>query len=614
MAMTHLGTFIHAQDKKESDSLITTIPQLQAAIEKVLERTKTPAVGIAMVDANGPVWIAGLGKADREKNIDADTATMFRIGSTSKMFVSLSILKLVEEGKVSLDDKVRDLVPEVVFENKWEDTNPILVANLLEHTTGWDDLHFCEYAHSDSTPIRLKEGLAYHPHSRISRWVPGTRMSYCNSGPPVAALIVEKISGKDFETYVKDNFFTPMGMRTSTYLLSDEYRKRGATLYDNNKPQKYWHVIMRPSGSINASPADMARMVQFFVNEASVDSMQLVSKASLHRMETPGTTTAAKAGMQTGYGLNNYTSFHKGFVYHSHNGGVNGGLTDLSYLPGYKVGYAVMINAGNGNALDQITKLIRDYQTRDFTSPVVSGEPLTDAQKEIEGYYVSINPRNQKFYFLDRVLNIDKIWIRQDTVMKRRLLGGETNKSLSAGGTMFKSQKNGMNSMMMTTDPLDGDVVHSGTSVLKKRSSVAVFGPMVIGCLWILFMLSAVIFGIVWSLRMVMGQIPRGVKLQVRLWPMLATICAIVTFILFIVGLGDVFNLMGSPNAVSIGIMLLTIAFALTSVWGLATVVRYRKENIDGFVWWHSAIGAGLHVLVAIFLLYYGVIGLQIWA
>ena len=367
-------------------------------------------------------------------------------------------------------------------------------------------------------------------------------------------------------------------------------------------------------GSINASPTDMARMVQFFVNEAKVDTTQLVSKASLQRMETPATTTAAKAGMRAGYGLNNYTDFHKGFVYQSHNGGVNGGLTDLSYLPKYGVGYVVMINAGNGNALDQITDLIRDYQTREFTTPVVTGEPLTDTQKEIEGYYLSINPRQQKFYFLDRLFNIDRIWISQDTVLRRGFLGGETTRYVSAGGAMFKSQENGMTDMMMTTDPLDGEVVHVGTNVLKRRSLLAVFAPVSIAFLWILFMVSAVIFGIVWSLRMVMGQIPRGVNLQVRLWPMLATLCVIGTVILFVVGFGDIFNLLGSPNALSLSIMILTIAFALTSVWSLATVVRYRKEKISGFVKWHSAIGAGLHVLVTIFLLYYGVIGLRIWA
>ncbi len=262
VVMAFLITFsANGQNKAKTDSIIKTIPQLKAAIESVLKETHTPSAGIALVDSSGPVWITGLGKADVEKNIDADSTTMYRIGSTSKMFVSLSILKLQEEGRLRLDDKVHDLVPDLAFENRWEATNPIRIVHLLEHTTGWDDIHLCEYAHNEPVPISVKDGLAYHPHSRISRWVPGTRGSYCNSGPPAAALIVEKITGKPFEQYVEETFWRPMGMETMTYFRSDDYKQKGATLYDNNKPQEYWNVLVRPSGSINASPKDMVTWI-----------------------------------------------------------------------------------------------------------------------------------------------------------------------------------------------------------------------------------------------------------------------------------------------------------------------------------------------------------------
>ena len=178
-----IGLLISEQciaQEKEKLTPPETIDELKIAIEKVLEETKTPAVGLALVNKDGPVWIAGMGKANIENNVDANENTMFRIGSTSKMFVSLAVLKLQEEGHLNLHDRVRDLVPEIEFENQWEDTNPILVEHLLEHTTGWDDFHLTEYAHNDSVPVSLKEGLDFHPHSRISRWIPGTRMAYCN--------------------------------------------------------------------------------------------------------------------------------------------------------------------------------------------------------------------------------------------------------------------------------------------------------------------------------------------------------------------------------------------------------------------------------------------------
>lgn len=313
------------------------------------------------------------------------------------MFVALSVLKLVEEGKLSLDDRVAGLAPDVIFENPWESTDPVRLVHLLEHTTGWDDIHLPEYAHNDPTPATLKEGLDFHPHSRISSWKPGTRMSYCNAGPPVAAYIVEQVTGQDFEQYVQENFFTPMGMDTMTYRLSDDVRQQGATLYANgNQPQEYWHIVMRPSGSINASPADMAKFVQFYLNRGAVEGQQLISRSSLERMETVTSTSGAKAGQSTGYGLHNYSSMYENWVYREHNGGVNGGLTEFSYLPEAGAGHAIMINSDNGEGYREISRLVRAYETRNLPPKVVESEiEVTPANREIEGFYYTINPRQQ---------------------------------------------------------------------------------------------------------------------------------------------------------------------------------------------------------------------------
>lgn len=74
-----------------------TLEELKIAIEKIRKDTNTPAVGIALVNKDGPYWIAGLGEANIEKHINADENILFALDSISKMFVSLSILKLVEE-------------------------------------------------------------------------------------------------------------------------------------------------------------------------------------------------------------------------------------------------------------------------------------------------------------------------------------------------------------------------------------------------------------------------------------------------------------------------------------------------------------------------------------
>ena len=81
-----------------------TLDELKTAIGTVLAEENVPAIGIAIVEQDGPVWVGALGKADVASGTDATADSLFRIGSVSKMFVALSVLKLVEEGRLSLDE------------------------------------------------------------------------------------------------------------------------------------------------------------------------------------------------------------------------------------------------------------------------------------------------------------------------------------------------------------------------------------------------------------------------------------------------------------------------------------------------------------------------------
>src|ERR1035437_9515260 len=263
-----------AQGKKDdAPKPAQSIAELRQQLEKILNDSHTPGVSVAIVHRDGSEWVAGLGKSDVATNHATTDETLFRIGSTSQAFASLSILKLAGEGKLSLQDPVRKLVPEIWFENRWEATDPVRVVDLLEHTTGWDDMHLAEYA-KDAKGMTLREALDYYRISRTSRWRPGTRMSYCNSGPPVAAYIVEKISGQRFEDYVTQNLFLPVGMKTATYFEAPSPQL--TTLYhsDGKTPFPYWNILLRPAGAINASAKDMSAYVQFYLNRGAVGGVQ----------------------------------------------------------------------------------------------------------------------------------------------------------------------------------------------------------------------------------------------------------------------------------------------------------------------------------------------------
>jgi len=406
-----------------------------------------------------------------------------------------------------------------------------------------------------------------------------------------------------------------MGIETMSYLASESYKQLGATLYIDGKPQDYWHIIMRPSGAINASPKDMAKMVQFFINRGRVDSLQLISEESLKRMETPTTTLGVKAGLEVGYGLSNYSSSYKSFIYRSHSGGVNGGLTNFAYLPDYNIGYAVMINSGNGVALNHITNLIRDFQLKELQMEKINRiKKHANQEANIAGYYISKNPRIQMFYFLDRILNVQHIWHKEDSVFRKGLIGGQLQKYLPLDDTRYKSAETGKISMVQVEDPLAGEVVHADMQVLKRVSPWLVIGQLILGALWILFMIIAIIFGMIWSVRYWLGKISGGPNIWVRLWPLIASFLFLMVPIAMLIAAENPFELLGKMSFVSISIMIFTICFALASAWSVVNVIKERHTKMNKFIYWHSAILSGLHLLVTCYFLWYGVIGIQTWS
>lgn len=598
-----------------------TIEELRSAILEVLEETGTPAAGIALVNKEGPVWIEGLGMANREEGIEADEETMFRIGSTSKIFVALAILKLQEQGKLGLKDRVRELVPEIEFKNAWEETNPVLVEHLLEHTTGWDDIHLAEIAYNEPEIKSLKEGLEYHPHSRISRWVPGTRMAYANSGPAVAAYIVEKISGQPYEDFIRETFFSPMDMESMTFFLSEDYKLKGAILYKEGYPQDYWHILMRPSGAINASPKDMARILQLFIQRGKLNATQLITESSLRRMETPSTTLGAKAGLKWGYGLGLYTSDHNGFTYYKHGGGVGGGISDFSYLPEGGVGYSVQINSDKSEAIRKISRLIRDYQTRQLpkSGKTISSLKSGDDAMSLNGYYQAINPRNSLLFYLPPLM-AELIWTEGDTLYSQLPAHfGKIMKFVALDNGFYQNLLTDRPDFVVVTDPLDGQVLElagkeSGTVTLGSIPGAIVFGRIAVLMLWIILIVHAFILLPFWIFRYQKGRIPGGAHVMVRIWPLVPVVFLLSAFVLFAFATMEGKELLAKPSILSVSIMLGTIAFFVAAIFSVVMVILYRNKGIKKSVWLPATFLSELHALVAFYLLWHGVIGLMTWA
>jgi CubicO group peptidase (beta-lactamase class C family) len=606
------------KDKEQPPKPAESIAELQQQLEKILKDNHVPGVSVAIVKRDGPEWVGGVGLANVASKTPVTADTQFRIGSTSKAFASLSILKLVNEGKLSLADPVHKLAPEVYFENRWEATDPVLVVDMLEHTAGWDDLHLREYAKDAPATMSLREGLDYDHTSRVSRWPPGTRMAYCNSGPPVAAYIVEKITGQRFEDYVQENFFKPIGMQSASYFRTSA---PAATLYhdDGKTPYEYWNILLRPAGSINASANDMAAYVGFYLNRGTVNGVEVMPAASIDRMENPTRTWAAREGLKAGYGLSNYWTVNDGFVYHGHNGGVNGGLTEMTYMPDYGVGYYYSINAGNGGAFEKVGKAIRAYVTRELTKPTLPAVGAMPADAEsYAGWYEPNSERVQMFVFVNRILALVRVSFADGKMVLHPLLAAKPETFLPVEGRQFRKvpEKDApfpvaTAVLLMPDAPGKYIQVAGGTATWKQVPKWLALIEIGLTAYVALAVVSVLLYAPFWMLGGLSKRRRRPQERAIRWWPLIAVLSLVGVVVLIGVSAPDIITRMGNLTVWSCGVFALTILFAiasLASAWS-----GWRATDTRKWVARYSTAVALALVIATVYFAYWGVIGLRTW-
>ena len=138
--------------------------------------------------------------------------------------------------------------------------------NLLEHTAGFDDMEPSEvYNVYERYDFPLLEVLKRFRKPQTARWAPGTRMSYSHPWNAIAGYLIEKVSGKPFDQYIRETFLRPLGMERADYPFTEANRALLATPHEGNPPKVsgYPFIYLRPAGDLKASPLELAKLVQF---------------------------------------------------------------------------------------------------------------------------------------------------------------------------------------------------------------------------------------------------------------------------------------------------------------------------------------------------------------
>ncbi len=584
---------------------------LLESIEEILSDTNTPGAGLALVNRDRVEWAGGVGVAEIEDGRAVTSDTLFRIGSISKILVALSVLKLQEQGQLSIQRSVKSLAPELGVVNPWTDTHPLKLAHLLEHTGGLDDIHMYEYAHNQADPIPLEEGLALNPR-RTCRWPPGKHFSYSNAGIAMAAFIVAKVSGRSFESYVQDEWFRTLEMSTATYYPDENL----ATGYIDGQVAPYWHISLRPAGAVNASPREMANLLLLLLNEGRFGKAQLLSPESLQRMETSSTSLAALNGVRTGYGLCLDTTIFQGFLVRGHSGGIHGFLSRLEYLPQSGKGFVLFINSASPQALSRLTRLVRDH--------LLEGVPRSQAPPSeipawrvagLAGYYRPIAPRQEISRFLVNLFGVIRLDLQGNQL---RLAGGDQGDVLiPVTDRRFRGPDDPIPTAAFMRD--QGETILQGTGRVILGSYQALsFWRLCLeragAGLALLLMVAGLLFSLYWCPLWLLGRLEDLNWLRLGVFPAFSAL-ALASCALIVLGvmkdpiqkLGNFTFWSGSLFALSWLFAVFAFLGAVQSIKGLTCV----RTSLGVRVFALACSSAGLGIVV--YLWSYGILGIRTW-
>lgn len=280
-----------------------SLPQVDDHVNAFVSKYQLPGLSLAIVKNGKLVYAKGYGFADKEAFTNVDTSSLFRIASLSKWFTSTAIMKFVQEGSLNVNDKV--FGTGAVLGNTYgaqpygQNIANITVNDLLHHTVGG-------WGNSSNDPMFLSPELNADDHLS---WVlnnvpltsqPGAVLDYSNVGFSILCRIIEKLSGKPYEQYVRDNIFKPAGiknMQIGTSALSG--RKPNEVKYyglGTSNPYGYHANAITRLGGVGgwiASPIDLMR---FMVRVDGFDSVSdILTPQTLNIMSAKTTNSGGYA-------------------------------------------------------------------------------------------------------------------------------------------------------------------------------------------------------------------------------------------------------------------------------------------------------------------------------
>ncbi|MCC6371470.1 MAG: beta-lactamase family protein [Bacteroidia bacterium] len=471
------GLNVSAQINKVSERVKVVIDSTYNAL---IKKYKVVGLSLAIVDNGEIVYTNGYGFADRENKVAASDKTIYRIGSCTKSFTSLSILQLQEKKLLNINNSIKDYLPELKIESRFNDNNRIYINDMMAHVSGLpcDIINgfFCDSPPDINWVIEeLNKQTTISPRRY--------KQAYSNIAYGLLGETIARLGKTTYSNYIKENIFKPLNM-TSSYIDNDAELSKGfAKAYIDNKPLKEPLIRDQAAGLIHSNVLDMSNYLMMFLNKGSYNGKQILGQESIADMQQNHITDLYLPSSQDwGYGLYSKKVIVKkdkdsAFVrITGHGGDTYAYHADFGFINELGIGVVLLTNSDNGTIVNDAEKLLKIYLKNAKGKTLVTSyeEPLSDYAVANKGTNCALAERigNYNFgNFAMQVKNVKKIKFKQGpaTITMKPVKNDTNNYKIKI--RIFGVVPISMNDEQWKFAKKDGTVYLKSTKTKSKKES-----------------------------------------------------------------------------------------------------------------------------------------------
>jgi len=336
----------------------TAMDGFEDEIDDMMAGWQTPGLAVAVVRDGKIVYAKGFGYRDRETGDEVSPETLFPIGSCTKAFTATALALLASKGKFDLDAPVERYIPWFRMADAYASSN-VTARDMLLHRTGLPRYDSLLGARPDLSRKGLVEVLAHLKPNKPFRYA----FEYDNIMYAAAGYLLESVSKKTWEDYVREELFTPIGIPPQFALFTTkglDGNPNAARPYvvRKDRPERVPYAdldAIGPAGSIVSNVLEMAKWVMFNIDEGKAGDAQVVPAASMRDVHRPGVVIpqdkTEPAMPMTAYALGWGVTDYRGRLLLMHDGETDGFHSHISFMPDEKLGVVVLSNRSDGSQL-----------------------------------------------------------------------------------------------------------------------------------------------------------------------------------------------------------------------------------------------------------------------